>query len=102
MKDSRFRRSLGAPLSLWRILVDSANYNGDSGDVIGTAREQVRAWRKARELSQEAFGAMVGASQAMISAIEDGSRVPGLTIALLIQTVTGVPATVWPKKGRAA
>jgi transcriptional regulator with XRE-family HTH domain len=57
-------------------------------------------WLKEKGTSQEAFAAVVGASQGQISRLLSGARGPGLDLAMKIEKATAgaVPASSWVEK----
>lgn len=55
----------------------------------------LRAWRERENVSQKAFGLLLGVPQSDISQYETGKRQPSITMGLAIQEKTGVPLEDW-------
>lgn len=58
-------------------------------------REKLKAWRKAKKLSQFALARKTGIDPSVISKIEGGDYEPGRAIAQRLEAATGIKATEW-------
>ena len=70
-------------------------------------KERLKKWIEARDLTHEAFAAMIGCDRTMVGSMLSGRRMPGRTTALLIEKITkgAVMAEAWdraPRKKRGA
>lgn len=61
----------------------------------GSPPAQLRAWRKAKELSQQAVADETGISRSMWGDYETGKKKPGEENAQLLEELTGIPAASW-------
>lgn len=64
-----------------------------AGDIDRALGERLRKLRKERELSQGAFGEIVGLSQSTISSLELGDTVWTYAVGLQITRRLGIPAS---------
>jgi transcriptional regulator with XRE-family HTH domain len=62
------------------------------------ASERLRAWRAEARLTLAQVAEQLGCSDAWLSLIERGLKVPGsMRLALAIQEATGIAASAWPE-----
>jgi DNA-binding transcriptional regulator YiaG len=61
----------------------------------GSPPAQLRAWRKAKELTQQAVADETGISRSIWGDYETGKKKPGEENARLLEKLTGIPETAW-------
>lgn len=60
-----------------------------------TFGEKLRTIRESRDLSQEAFAALLGTSKQVISRYERGERVPTITTVIHYTRILKIPFMYW-------
>lgn len=61
-------------------------------------RERLRALRELKGLTLHMVGQKLGCSKSSVSAIERGTRAPGLSVAIAIERVFGIPSKDWVQR----
>ena len=59
------------------------------------ARSDLRAWKRRVRLPQKDIAARLGISEAYLSQILHGVRVPGFALMVRIENMTGIPLRAW-------
>jgi transcriptional regulator with XRE-family HTH domain len=60
-----------------------------------TAGERLLAWIERAGLTQREFAADLGISEGQVSSLIAGRRTPSLSLAVVIEKRTGIPASSW-------
>ena len=60
-----------------------------------TGAEQLRDWMARREFNQAAAADYLGITEAFVSLLINGKRLPGRTNAVAIARKTGIPVEAW-------